>query len=159
MTEIVTTDLHDAHPDRLTMCTLPLKDFGGRSSFSGLIRTIVTMEDTKLAQETFRTPGNGAVIVLDGGGSLRTAMLGDVNADILKQNGWAGIVINGVVRDSEALRKIDIGIKALGVTPVRSAKLGIGAVDVPVAFGNVLFEPGQHIYCDEDGILISSAPL
>ena len=121
MTKIATTDLHDAHPDQLTKCTLPLQNYGGRSCFSGPIRTIVTMEDTKLAQELFRTPGNGAVIVLDGGGSYRTAMLGDVNADILKRNGWAGIVINGVVRDSEALRKIDIGVKALGVTPVRSS--------------------------------------
>lgn len=159
MTEIATTDLHDEHPDKFTPCTLPLNDYGGRSAFSGPIRTLVTMEDTKLAQELFRTPGNGAVIVLDGGGSLRAAMLGDINADILKQNGWAGIVINGVVRDSAALRKIDIGIKALGVTPVRSAKSGIGAVDVPVAFGNVLFEPGQYIYCDEDGVLISPTQL
>lgn len=159
MTEIATTDLHDANPDQLRICTLPLRDFGGRTAFSGPIRTVVTMEDTKLAQGLFRTPGKGAVIVLDGGGSLRTAMLGDVNADILKQNGWAGIVINGVVRDSAALRKVDIGIKALGVTPVRSAKSGIGAIDVPVAFGNVLFEPGQHIYCDEDGVMISSASL
>lgn len=159
MSEIATTDLHDAHPDQLAMCTLPLQSYGGRPSFSGPIRTIVTMEDTKLAQELFRTPGNGAVIVLDSGGSLQTAMLGDVNADILKQNGWAGIVINGAVRDSEALRTIDIGIKALGVTPVRSGKSGIGAVDVPVAFGNVLFVPGQFIYCDEDGVLTGFAQL
>ena len=89
------------------------------------MRTIVTMEDTKLEQKLFRKPGSGAVFVRGGGGSLRTAMLGDVNADILKQNGWFGIVINGVVRDSAALRKVNIGVKSVGVTPVRSAKSGI----------------------------------
>ena len=97
------------------------------------------------------------MIVLDGGGSLRTAMLGEVNADILKRNGWVSIVINGLVRDSAALHKVNIGIKALGVTPVRSAKSGIGAVDVPVTFGNTLFVPRQHIYGDEDCLLISAA--
>ncbi|MQQ10662.1 ribonuclease E activity regulator RraA [Epibacterium sp. SM1979] len=159
MNDILTTDLHDAHTDQLSVCTLPFQNFGGRLSFSGPIRTVVTMEDTKLAQQLLRTPGDGAVIVLDGGGSTRTAMLGDVNAEILRQNNWAGIVINGVVRDSAELRGIDIGIKALGVTPIRSAKAGIGAIDVPVSFGNVLFRPGQYIYCDQDGVLIGEVPL
>ncbi len=136
-----------------------MNSYGRRQAFSGPVRTLATMEDTKLAQELFRQPGDGAVIVLDGGGSTRTAMLGDVNAEILKENGWIGIVINGVVRDSVALGKVDIGIKALGVTPVRSAKTGKGAIDIPVAFGNILFEPGQYIYCDEDGILISAERL
>lgn len=86
-------------------------------------------------------------------------MLGDLNADILVEQGFAGIVINGVVRDARALAKVKPGIKALGVTPVRSAKRGVGALGVPVAFGNVLFEEGQCIYCDEDGVLVSEEPL
>jgi regulator of ribonuclease activity A len=159
MDPFFTTDLHDANPDKLRMCSLPMKNYGLRQAFSGPIRTLVTMEDTKLAQQLFRQPGKGAVVVLDGGGSTRTAMLGDVNAEILRQNGWAGIVINGAVRDSVELAKVGLGIKALGVTPVRSAKTGIGAIDIPVAFGNVLFEPDQYIYCDKDGILVSATPL
>lgn len=155
-----TTDLSDAHPEKTRQVMLPFRDFGAKRIFAGRIRTAVTMEDTKLVQQNlFKTPGEGAVIVLDGGGSFRSAMLGDLNADILVEHGWAGIVINGVVRDSRRLAEVDLGIKALGTTPVRSAKRGIGALDVPVAFGNVLFETGQCIYCDEDGVLVTENPL
>ncbi|MEL6645409.1 MAG: ribonuclease E activity regulator RraA [Pseudomonadota bacterium] len=155
-----TTDLNDAFPDKVRQVMLPFRDFGVRRMFAGRIKTAVTMEDTKLVQQAlFNTPGDGAVVVLDGGGSGRSALLGDVNADLLVDNGWAGIVINGVVRDARALAKVDLGIKALGTTPVRSAKRGIGALGVPVAFGNVLFEEGHCIYCDEDGVLVSEEPL
>ena len=155
-----TTDLSDANPDKSRAVILPLRHFGARRSFAGRIRTAVTMEDTKMVQETlFSSPGDGGVIVLDGGGSLRTAMLGDRMADRLIGNGWAGIVINGAIRDSDGLAGLDLGVMALGATPVRSAKRGIGAIDVPVAFGNVLFETGQCIYCDEDGVLVSDEPL
>ena len=155
-----TTDLADAHPGAVRRVTGAFADFGGRRRFAGRIRTAVTMEDTALVQkDLFSTPGDGAVIVLDGGGSLATALLGDVNAARLAKNGWAGIVIHGAVRDSAALAKVDLGIKALGVTPLRSAKRGIGALNVPVAFGNALFEPGQCIYCDEDGMLVTDEPL
>ena len=159
LTAYPTTDLSDANPETARPCIMPLRDFGARRLFAGRIRTLVTMEDTKLAQSLFRTPGEGAVIVLDGGGSLRTAMLGDINAQVLADNGWAGIVINGVIRDAKRIAEIDIGTKALGTTAVKSGKLGIGAIDVPLAFGNVLFEPGHCIYCDEDGVLVSPEPL
>lgn len=159
LTPVPTTDLSDAHPEKVRRVTLPFRDFGAKRMFAGRIRTAVAMEDTKLVQqELFKTPGEGAVIVLDGGGSFRSAMLGDLNADILVEHGWAGIVINGVVRDSRRLAEVDLGIKALGTTPVRSAKRGTGALDVPVAFGNVLFETGQCIYCDEDGVLVTENP-
>ncbi|WP_316863236.1 ribonuclease E activity regulator RraA [uncultured Cohaesibacter sp.] len=155
-----TTDLNDANPEKVRQVMLPLLDFGKKRRFAGRVRTAVTMEDTKLVQQAlFSLSGEGGVIVLDGGGSFRSALLGDINASLLEANGWAGIIINGVVRDVARLAKIDLGIKALGVTPVRSAKTGIGAIDVPVAFGNVLFEPGQCIYCDEDGVLVSDDPL
>ena len=155
-----TTDLNDAHPDKVRQVMLPFQDFGAKRAFAGRIRTAVTMEDTKLVQQAlFKTPGEGAVIVLDGGGSSRNALLGDLNAELLVKHGWAGIVINGVVRDAGRLAGIGLGIKALGVTPVRSAKRGIGALGVPVAFGNVLFEEGQCIYCDGDGVLVSDEPL
>ncbi|MTI17522.1 ribonuclease E inhibitor RraA [Rhodobacteraceae bacterium RKSG542] len=160
LTPYPTTDLNDAHPEKVKQVMLDFKDFGAQRMFAGRIKTAVTMEDTKLVQEAlFKTPGDGGVIVLDGGGSFRSAMLGDLNAELLRKNGWAGIVINGVVRDSARLANIDIGIKALGTTFVRSGKTGIGALDVPVAFGNVYFEPGQCVYCDEDGVLVSQDPL
>ena len=156
MNSIATTDLHDAHPNDLKQCHLQFRDFGKKEMFSGPIRTVVTMHDTKLAQALFREPGKGHVAVIDCGESLRTAMLGDVNAEILRQNGWAGIIINGAVRDTAELAKVDIGIKALGVTSVRSAKDATGAIDVPVAFGEVLFSPGDYVYCDSDAVLVSS---
>ncbi|MEN8128778.1 MAG: ribonuclease E activity regulator RraA [Pseudomonadota bacterium] len=159
LTAYPTTDLSDNYRDKVKHCTLAFQDFGANKFFAGRIRTIVTMEDTKLAQQLFREPGEGAIVVLDGGGSLRTAMLGDINAQLLADNGWAGIIINGVIRDAERLATIDIGIKALGKTPLRSSKTGIGAIDIPVAFGNVLFEKGQCVYCDEDGVLVSSDPI
>ncbi len=153
-------DLNDANQGTVQHVTLPFQDYGKRTSFAGRIRTCVTMEDTKLMQEAlFGTPGEGGIIVIDGGGSMRTALLGDIQAARLHANGWAGIVINGPVRDIEALRDIDICIKALGVSPVRSAKRGIGALDVPVAFGNVLFDSGKCIYGDPDGVLVSDTPL
>ncbi|WP_170764719.1 ribonuclease E activity regulator RraA [Ruegeria lacuscaerulensis] len=157
---LATSDLNDAHPEKVRRVTIPLRDFGKKKRFAGLIRTAVTMEDSRLVQQKlFRTPGEGGVIVFDGGGSCRSALLGDVNAAVLRDNGWAGIIINGALRDSALLAGIDIGIKALGVTPVRSTKKGIGALDIPVAFGHVLFEPGQCVYCDEDGVLVSDEPL
>ena len=153
-----TTDLHDAHPST-ARCTLAFRDFGGRAVFAGRIRTVVTMEDSKLAQALYRQPGDGAVAVVDGGGSLRAAMLGDIYAGILAENGWAGVIINGAVRDTARLGGIDIGIKALGATPVRGQKNGIGAIDVPVSFGHALFVPGHCVYCDPDGVLLSETPL
>ena len=160
LTAYPTTDLNDKYPDKVRQIMLPFINFGQLSSFAGRIRTAVTMEDTKLVQQKlFQTPGAGAVIVLDGGGSFRSALLGDLNADLLVEHGWAGIVINGVVRDTKRLAQVKLGIKALGVTPVRSSKRGIGALDVPVAFGNVLIEPGQCIYCDADGVLVTDTPL
>lgn len=155
-----TTDLSDEHPVLVRNVSMNFRDFGAKRQFAGRIRTAVTMEDTKLVQEAlFATPGNGDVIVLDTGGSMRTAMIGDRMAERLIANGWSGILINGAVRDSAQLAELDLGIKALGTTPLRSAKTGIGALDVPVAFGGVLFETGHCIYCDEDGVLVSDEPL
>lgn len=155
-----TCDLNDANEGKVSQVMLPFFDYGKRTMFAGRIRTFTTMEDTQAVREAlYNTPGDGAVIVLDGGGSMRAALLGDMNADLLHKNGWAGIVINGAIRDSAEIAKIDIGVKALGLTPVRSPKKGIGAADVPVAFGNVLFETGQCIYCDRDGVLVSEMPI
>lgn len=154
-----TADLWDANPGMLRRVTSDLKNFGRTSQFHGPIRTVATMEDTRLAQTLFRTDGQGAVIVIDGGGSSNTALLGDINAQVLIDNNWAGIVINGAVRDVSVMRKMGLGVMALATSSARSGKTGIGAIDVPVAFGNVLFEPGQYIYCDPDGVLVSDQAL
>ncbi|MEM0949497.1 MAG: ribonuclease E activity regulator RraA [Pseudomonadota bacterium] len=155
-----TADLSDAFPDAVRQVMLPFRDFGGRRRFAGRIRTAVTVEDTKLVKKAlFNAPGDGDVIVLDGGGSLRTALLGDRMAERLLSNGWAGIVINGAVRDSGAISKLDIGVKALGTSPVRPRQAGIGALDVPVAFGNAIAMTGEVVYCDEDGVIVASAAL
>ncbi|MDX1739216.1 MAG: ribonuclease E activity regulator RraA, partial [Alphaproteobacteria bacterium] len=131
-----TTDLSDAHIDKVQRCTLPFSDFGGRTMFAGRIHTVVTMNDNKRVQDFLHGPGDGAILVVDNGGSMTHAMLGDMTAERMYNNGWAGIIINGVIRDKERLRNVDIGVKALGSTPFKSKKYGIGAIDIPVAFGD-----------------------
>ena len=158
LTEHPTTDLHDAHPT-VAVCRLPFIDYGGKKRFAGRIRTLVTAEDTGLAREFYGQAGEGAVAVVDGGGSLRSALLGDLNAALLAKGGWAGIIVNGAIRDSEGLATINLGVKALAATPVRSGKTGVGAIDTPVAFGGVLFTPGHCVYCDTDGVLVAAEPL
>jgi regulator of ribonuclease activity A len=154
-----TVDLVDAHQERVQSCELQLRQFGGRRRFSGPIRTLRVFEDNALVRATLETPGNGAVLVVDGGGSLRTALVGDVLAALGVEHGWSGLVIWGAVRDVERLATLAIGIKALGSNPMRSAKHGHGERDVPVRFGGVTFAPGAHLYSDDDGILVSAEPL
>jgi len=155
----VTADLVDAHADDVRCCTVQFRQFGGRARFYGRVRTLKTFEDNALIKQTLSTPGEGAVLVIDGHGSLRCALVGDVIAALALQNGWAGLVIWGVVRDSVALESLDLGIKALGTNPCKSAKHGSGAVDVPVSFGGVEFRCGEWLYSDEDGVLLSARQL
>lgn len=158
-----TAELNDKCQDEkiedYSFLRLNLVDFGRKTHFAGKARTLITLEDTLLAKKIYQQPGEGAVLVVDGCGSLRTALLGDMNAAILAENGWAGIIVNGAVRDTEILKTLDIGIKALARTPVNSAKKSIGEIDVPLGFGEVLIQPGDCIYADADGVLISKQPL
>jgi regulator of ribonuclease activity A len=154
-----TVDLVDAHEERVRSCETQFRQFGAVRTFCGPIRTIRTFEDNAIVREMLSTQGNGAVLVVDGGGSLRAALVGDVMAGLGVANGWAGLVLFGVVRDVGPLAALPIGIKALGSNPMRSAKHGIGKVDVPVSFGGVLFTPGEMLYSDDDGILVSATPL
>jgi len=154
-----TADLVDAFAERLQSCETQFRSFGGRATFAGPIRTIATLQDNALVKEVLSTPGAGAVLVIDGGGSLRCALVGDLIAGLAVANGWSGLVINAAVRDVAALRELPIGIKAVGSNPFRSAKRRIGAVDVPVSFGGVLFATGAYLYSDEDGIVVSDTPL
>ncbi|MDH3491839.1 MAG: ribonuclease E activity regulator RraA [Gammaproteobacteria bacterium] len=154
-----TPDLYDDFEDIATTCSMQFRDFGGRKQFSGPIRTVKCRNDNQLFRALMDEPGNGAVAVVDGGGSTEVALIGDIIAAKAARNGWAGIVINGAVRDVIDLSKIDIGIKALGTNPAKSIKKGEGTVDVMLHFGGARFKPGHWIYCDENGVLIAPKAL
>ncbi len=154
-----TADLVDAHGDEVRSCTVPFRQFGARTRFFGRVRTLKTFEDNALIKQTLSTPGAGAVLVIDGYASLRCALVGDIIAGLALENGWSGLIIWGVVRDSVTLGTLDLGIKALGTNPWKSSKQGGGALDVPVSFGSVEFRAGDWLYSDEDGILVSNRAL
>ena len=157
--EVLTADLIDRHGDALQSCDLQFRQFGGRSRFSGRVRTVRCHQDNVLVRQVLSEPGEGQVLVIDGGGSLHTSLVGDIIAGLARGNGWVGLVVNGAVRDVVALRELDIGIKALGSNPRKSAKEGTGEVDVAVSFGGVRFEPGAYLYSDEDGIVVANDAL
>ncbi|MFG2350587.1 ribonuclease E activity regulator RraA [Streptomyces phaeochromogenes] len=152
-----TADLYDEHGDDLQSCTIQFRLFGARTSFEGVVTTVRCHEDNVILKATLGEPGAGRVLVVDGGGSLAAALMGDLIADLGASNGWEGVVINGAVRDVEALSKINLGVKALGSNPRKSRKEGVGDRDVEVSFGGVTFTPGCHIYSDADGILVTRA--
>jgi regulator of ribonuclease activity A len=148
-----TADLLDEHGERAEVCLIQFRSYGA-SRFSGPIATVRCFEDNVLLREQVSAPGNGRVLVVDGAGSMRCALLGDNIAGIARTSGWAGIVINGCVRDVVALDELGLGVKALGTNPRASAKAGGGEVDVPVSFGEVTFLPGQTLHSDLDGIVV-----
>jgi regulator of ribonuclease activity A len=148
-----TADLSDAHPEALVADPI-FRDFGGTSAFRGPIATVRCFEDNSLVWAAVEEPGEGRVLVVDGGGSLACALLGDRLAALARDNGWAGVVVNGCVRDVADLAKIEIGIKALTAHPRRSVKRGAGDRDVEVTFAGVAFVPGSWLYADPDGIVL-----
>ena len=148
-----TADLLDEHPDAL-VCLLPFAQFGGLAAFEGPVATVRCFEDNVLVKARVAEPGEGRVLVIDGGGSVRVALLGDMVAGLAAANGWAGIVLNGCVRDVAVLRHLPIGIKALGSCPRPSGKVGAGAVDVPVELGGITIHPGARLFSDDDGVVV-----
>ena len=154
-----TTDLYDDYLDEAQTCSVQFRDFGSRTKFFGPIRTVQCFRDNQLFRSLMDEPGSGAVAIVDGGASTESALMGDIIAAKAAKNGWAGVVILGAVRDSAELASIELGIKALGVNPAKSSKEGTGSVDLPVEFGGVRFEPGQWVYCDEDGVLVAPQEL
>jgi regulator of ribonuclease activity A len=152
-----TADLVDELGDSAASCDLQFRQFGGRWAFAGEISTVRCFEDNALLKSVLSGPGTGRVLVIDGGGSLHAALVGDVIAGLGQSNGWAGIVINGAVRDAATLRTLDIGIKALGTNPRKSTKTGDGERDVVVEFGGIQFSPGALAYSDDDGIVVVTA--
>ena len=151
---IATADLYDERGDELDSLALQLHDLGGRVAFDGPVRTVRCHRDNAIVKEVLATPGDGAVLVIDGGGSLESALVGDLIAASAVENGWAGIIVFGAIRDRAAIAELPIGVKALGSNPRKSAKAGIGEVDVPVTIAGVAFVPGRHVWADADGILV-----
>lgn len=150
-----TADLVDAYGDDVHFCNLPFIKLGRRKAFSGPITTVKCFEDNALLKAELQKPGNGRVMVVDGGASSRVALLGDQIALILRDNGWAGIIINGSIRDSAEINAMDVGVFCLSITPKKSSKDGVGKRDVNVDFGGITFTPGHFVYADADGVLIS----
>lgn len=149
-----TADLVDDIGPDVRSCDLQLRQFGGRSRFAGPITTVKCFEDNALLKSVLSEPGNDGVLVVDGDGSVHTALVGDLIAGLGVDNGWVGLIINGAVRDAAALRTLDIGVKALGTNPRKSGKTGEGVRDVAVHFGGVVFVPGHVAYSDDDGIVV-----
>lgn len=154
MDEFATADLYDDRGDELDSLSLQLQDIGGRIAFHGPVRTIRCHRDNALVKATLATPGDGAVLVVDGGGSLESALVGDLIAASAVGNGWAGVIVHGAIRDREAMRALPLGVKALGTNPRKSAKEGAGEVDVEVVIAGVRFAPGRHVWADADGVLV-----
>ena len=154
-----TTDLCDAHEGKVRVAAPIFRSFGGKPAFCGQIATLKLFEDNGLVRQTLDMPGKGRVLVVDGGGSLRRALLGDQLAALAVKNGWAGLVIWGCIRDSKAISTMEIGVFALGTHPRKTVKRNSGEVDLTVSFGGVSFVPGHHLYADEDGVLVSASPL
>ncbi|EPD84537.1 MULTISPECIES: ribonuclease E activity regulator RraA [unclassified Microbacterium] len=149
-----TADLYDERGDALDSLALQLQDIGGRVAFDGPIRTVRCHRDNALVKATLATPGAGAVLVIDGAGSLASALVGDLIAASAVDNGWAGIIVHGAIRDREAIGRLALGVKALGSNPRKSSKEGTGELDVPVEIAGVVFRPGAHVWADADGVLV-----
>jgi regulator of ribonuclease activity A len=149
-----TADLVDDIGPAVRSCDTQFRQFGARAVFAGPVHTVRCFEDNALLKSVLSEPGDGGLLVVDGGASLHCALVGDVIAGLGESNGWAGIIVNGAVRDAAALRSIDIGIKALGTNPRKSTKTGAGERDVEVEFGGITFAPGEIAYSDDDGIVV-----
>jgi regulator of ribonuclease activity A len=157
--DVSTADLCDTHGDAVSVADPGFVDLGGRDGFGGVIATVRVFEDNVLVRAALEEAGVGRVLVVDGGGSRRCALLGDMLAATAIERGWSGVIVNGCVRDASALGGLPLGVKALGTDPRRSAKEGGGERGEPVTFAGVTFVPGCFVYADIDGIVVSEHRL
>lgn len=156
----ITPDLCDAHPDEVRVVHgIQWRSYGGRRSFGGPLDTVKCFEDNSRIKEHLASPGDGKVLVVDGGGSLRHALIGDMIAEKAVSTGWAGVIIFGACRDVDALAELDIGVLALGCVPIKSVRRGEGQLNVPIQFGGVVFHPGDHVYADSNGVIVAERSL
>lgn len=156
--DIVTPDICDDHPE-VQVVEPGFRNFGGVDAFGGEVVTVKCFEDNSVVKEQVGKPGNGCVMVVDGGGSKRAALLGDMLAEKAAANGWAGLIIYGCIRDVDVIGRTELGVQALGTHPRKTEKKGIGDLNVPVTFGGVTFRPGQYVYADNNGIVVSETRL
>jgi regulator of ribonuclease activity A len=157
--EYTTADLYDRFETEMRVCDPIFRDFGGRIAFWGQAVTVKCFEDNSQVKTVLSEPGAGRVLVVDAGGSLRCAMLGDLIAGSAVTNNWAGVILWGCVRDSHVLAAMELGVKALAASPRKSVRRGEGQRDCPVTFAGVRFAPGDWIYADADGILVAERRL
>ncbi len=156
---LMTTDLSDAHPEA-QVCEPVFRDYGGKKAFHGPIRTLKIFEDNALLRSTLETAGQGHVLVVDAGGSLRCAVLGGNLGKLAVKNNWAGLLVYGCIRDSAEIAGLAVGVKALGTHPRKSEKgLHSGHADRPVSFAGATFRPGAWLYADADGVVVSEHPV
>ncbi len=158
MTQYVTPDLCDTYP-LVRVLTPMFKNFGGRKSFGGQVVTVKCFEDNSRVKELLATEGKGKVLVVDGGGSLRCALLGDMIGESAVKYGWEGVIIYGCVRDVDALAQLDLGVQALAAMPLKSVRKGVGEVGLSLSFGGVIIENGEYIYADNNGVIVSAEAL
>lgn len=154
-----TADLCDNFSDNLQIVTPMFQSFGGNSRFNGAIQTVKIFEDNVFVREMLSEQVSGDVLVVDGGGSLRCALLGDILAEMGYKNGWAGVVVYGCIRDSADINGMPIGVRAIQTNPLKSIKKGWGDKNIPVTFAGATFTPGEFLYADEDGIVLSKQAL
>lgn len=159
MTHYLTTDLCDKYPDIVRVAEPIFKNFGGKTVFGGAISTVKVHEDNVLVKEALSSPGHGRVLIVDGGGSYRCALVGDLLAQLAVDNGWSGIIVYGCIRDSVAISQIQIGLKALNTHPLKSTKHGRGDKEIPTTFAGVTFFPQQYVYADADGVIVAERAL
>ena len=152
-------ELCDQYPDDVRVLEPMFMNFGGKERFYGEVVTIKAFEDNSLVREQVALDGTGKVLVVDGGASLRRAMLGDMLAEKAAKNGWQGIVIYGCIRDVNAIGEIDLGVQSLATHPMKTDKRGLGDLNVPVTFGGTTIKPGDYLYADNNGVLVSDKEL
>ncbi|WP_396589394.1 ribonuclease E activity regulator RraA [Bermanella sp. R86510] len=158
MTQYITPDLCDAYPEVEVLDPM-FSNYGAKESFGGEVVTIKCHEDNSLVKENVAKPGQGKVMVVDGGGSLRNALLGDMLAEKAAENGWEGIIIYGCIRDVDVIMETNLGVQALATHPRKTEKKGIGEMNIPVKFAGVEIKPGQFVYADNNGIIVSDKAL
>jgi len=154
-----TADLCDKHIDKLQVAEPIFIDFGSITSFEGEVHTLKVFEDNTLVRAALENDGTGKVLVVDGGGSFRCALVGDNLAALAIQNNWRGMVVFGCIRDSKQIGEMEVGVKALNTNPTKSIKRNEGQENIEVRFAGVDFRPGAYLYSDEDGIVVSELQL
>jgi len=156
--EFSTPDLSDAFPETKALEPI-MTNYGGKSFFHGPIETLNCPDDNSLIKEQLNSEGKGRILVVDAGGIHTVALLGDLIAEAGVKNNWSGIVINGYIRDVDIIRTLNLGVQALGTFPVKSEKRGLGDLGAEISFGGLTFKPGQYVYADNNGLLISEKEL